>query len=307
MPASRNALAQLALTFTLTVALVPALALGACAGDFEPGSYLASLRLLGVRADLPIAHPGEDVALEALFANPEQLPLEWAWATCTQPSSSTPEACFDALDDGSRVEGPDLTGHVITIPANILSDVPQTARDAVFVGVVVALCPGRFVSGDTHGVPFACEDEAGRLLSLDELQVGFKRIRVREEDRNANPVIEGLTWEDESWPSDFIPEVVPCERDTFARCPAEQRYELSVAISEPETGEDELGSAFEEQQIVQYYATHGRFEHEVRIGSATATRWVGIDTLPGDVVTLFAVARDDRGGLTLTTRQLRVR
>jgi hypothetical protein len=59
---------------------------------------------------------------------------------------------------------------------------------------------------------------------------------------------------------------------------------------------------------VQYYATHGRFEHEVRIGSATTTRWVGIDTLPGDVVTLYAVARDDRGGLALvTTRQLRVR
>jgi hypothetical protein len=153
---SRNALAQLALTFTLTVALLPALALGACAGDFEPGSYLASLRLLGVRADLPIAHPGEDVALEALFANPEELPLEWAWATCTQPASSTPEACFDALDEGSRVEGPDLTGHVITIPADILSDVPQRARDAVFVGVVVACA----LAASWKATPTACPSRA---------------------------------------------------------------------------------------------------------------------------------------------------
>lgn len=307
MPASRNVLAQLALTLLLTLALLPTLTLGACAGDFEPGSYLASLRLLGVRADLPIAHPGETVALEALFANPEELPLEWAWATCTAPASSTPEACFDALDDASRVEGVDLSEHTITIPADILSDVPESARDAVFVGVVVALCPGRFVAGDTHGVPFACEDETGRVLDLDELQVGVKRIRVREEDRNANPAIEGLSWEGESWGGDLIPVVTPCERDTFAQCPAELRYELSATLSEPESGEDELGVRFEEQQIVQYYATHGRFEHEVRIGSATTTRWVGIDTLPGDVVTLHAVARDDRGGLAHTTRQLRVR
>jgi hypothetical protein len=156
-------------------------------------------------------------------------------------------------------------------------------------------------------VPFACEDESGRALDLDELQVSFKRIRVREADRNANPVIEGLTWEGESWGSDVIPEVTPCERDTFAQCPAELRYDLSATLTEPESGEDELGVRFEEQQIVQYYATHGRFEHEVRIGSETATRWVGVDTLPGDLVTVFAVARDDRGGLAFTTRRLRVR
>jgi len=49
---------SLAFTLSLVATLAPLLSLGACADDFDPGSYLASLRLLGIAADLPIAHPG---------------------------------------------------------------------------------------------------------------------------------------------------------------------------------------------------------------------------------------------------------
>jgi len=300
-------LAQLAFPLALTAVLTPLLAIGACASDFDPGSYLGSLRLMGIEADLPIAHPGETVALEALFSNRDALPLEWAWATCTEPASSTPESCFEALDPDSRVEGVDLSQHAVTIPEDILENVAEDSRDAVFLGVVAVLCPGQLVEGDTRGVPFACEDESGRRLELHEFQVGFRRIRVREEDRNANPVIEGLTWQGESWGANEIPEVDACGEDSFAKCPAEQRYEVSALVDEPEEGTDEFGSEFHEQQIVQYYATHGRFEYEVRIGSDSTNRWVATDTLSGDVVTLYAVVRDDRGGLAFTSRRLRVR
>ena len=183
----------------------------------------------------------------------------------------------------------------------------EDSRDAVFMGVMVVLCPGQLVDGETHGVPFACEDEGGRRLELHEFQVGFRRIRVREEDRNANPVIEQLSWQGASWPEGEVEEVDPCDADTFAKCADELRYDLSATVDAAEEGTDEFGNEFHEQQIVQYYATHGRFEYEVRIGSDSANRWVATGTLPGDVVTLYAVVRDDRGGLAFTTRQLRVR
>ncbi|MEZ4324411.1 MAG: hypothetical protein R3B40_04280 [Polyangiales bacterium] len=297
----------LSVAFLSSTALPWLLTLGACAGDFEPGSHLGSLRLLAVRVSEPITHPGEDVLLEALLYDPEGAPRAWGWATCTHPSGSTAQACMEALDEESWVLGTDLDVHHVTIPADLLASVPSSARDAVYVGILVAVCPGSFVDGDTHGVPVACAASDGRRLELDELQVGFKRIRVRAEDRNANPAITSLSWAGRSWPELTVEEAAACDGATYEDCPAALRYTIEVAVTPPETGEDELGAPFHEQVIVQYYATHGRFRDEVRTGDEPETSWVAADTVPGDVVTFYVVVRDDRGGTAFLTRELVVR
>ena len=49
---------------SLRMPIVLALSLAACTSDFDPGSRVTSLRVLAVRADLPLAHPGEEVQLD---------------------------------------------------------------------------------------------------------------------------------------------------------------------------------------------------------------------------------------------------
>jgi hypothetical protein len=46
---------------------------------------------------------------------------------------------------------------------------------------------------------------------------------------------------------------------------------------------------------VQYYATEGIFENEVRIGERTKNGWVARELASGQVVTLWFVARDESG------------
>ena len=74
-----------------------------------------------------------------------------------------------------------------------------------------------------------------------------------------------------------------------------------------ESGSDEFGRDFNEQIVVQYYATEGLFENEVRIGEAPETSWVARKRAAGTDVRFWFVVRDDRGGVTWTTRQVHVR
>ena len=67
-----------------------------------------------------------------------------------------------------------------------------------------------------------------------------------------------------------------------------------------------LGRAFEEQVVIQHYATEGIFEFEVRTGESPKTGWVARKRASGQTLTLWFVARDDRGGVTWTQRQVRV-
>ncbi len=72
-------------------------------------------------------------------------------------------------------------------------------------------------------------------------------------------------------------------------------------------GRDELGRDFTEQLVIQYYATEGIFEYEVRTGASPKTGWVARKRASGKTLTLWFVARDDRGGVTWTQRRVSVR
>ncbi|MEY4549686.1 MAG: hypothetical protein RL685_5881, partial [Pseudomonadota bacterium] len=53
--------------------------------------------------------------------------------------------------------------------------------------------------------------------------------------------------------------------------------------------------------------TDGIFEDEVRIAEEPETTWVARSGSSGSTVTLWFVARDDRGGVSWTTRRVSVR
>ena len=285
--------------------------LAACGADFEPGSRVVSPRILALQADKPYARPGEEVALTLLSANPEGEALEWAWGTCTLPASSTVDDCVEALDGDLEPFDPEADELQVSIARDLLDGVPAAQRPSALVGVIVVACPGELRTGSTEGVPARCVDQDGNARSIHDIEVGIKRIFIRESDRNGNPAIDAITWDGEPWPEDEVRETEICAEDTFAidDCSDALQRHIKLEVPSGERGRDEFGGDFSEQVIVQFYSTHGLFRDQVRIAEDTDNRWVAQrdDDDAREEATLWFIARDDRGGTSWTTRRVRMR
>ncbi len=304
-------------TIRLSV-LVPFLALG-CADEVEPGTKVDSLRVLAQQADLPFAHPGETVQLRSLSYDPQGRPLTWLWASCVNPSESTLQGCLDRIaesgDPSAAVfaNGEGIDAPTLAVPSDAISSLPAAARAAASIGVVSAACPGNLsVGAGPGGLPFKCQDGAsGRELELDEFIVGVKRISLREADRNQNPVIESISFDGVDWPADEVKDIGFCDQTDFVydTCPSEHKHQLAANITRAsfEAGRDETGHDFDEQLIIQYYATEGIFEYEVKIGSEPKNGFVARRSASGQTLKLWFVARDNRGGVSWAERQVKVR
>jgi len=278
-----------------------------CGADFTPSSRVDKLRLLAVSADAPFAQPGEQVVLQPLLAAPEDSPVSWAFATCSRPDASSVEGCLRALEGPFRDFDPEQAKLQLAVD-------PQADHSgAAVLGVILVACPGAIESGTTQGVPVVCRGVAGERMALDTFEVGMKRISIRERDRNGNPTIDALTWDGEAWPEDELKSATACDdggHDIDA-CPAALRHRIGIETSAAEQGVDERGAPFEEQQIVQVYASHGSFAYEVRIASDADNRWVAQHSphhvSEEELATLWFVVRDDRGGVGWQRRRVRVR
>jgi hypothetical protein len=101
-----------------------------------------------------------------------------------------------------------------------------------------------------------------------------------------------------------------CSKDsnTYDDC-KNVRHKIAAYITPDsfESGTDDYGRTFDESLIVQHYSTEGVFEDEVRIGAEPETHWAARKSASGSEVTLWFVARDDRGGVTWVSRRVRVR
>lgn len=305
---------------------LPAFALG-CDAGFDPGSTVSSLRVLSVQADNPYAAPGETVRLQATSHDPAGRAIEWAWATCENPASSSVEECIarlaeTALTTGSLpllASGPGVDSVDVTIAPNALAGIPPESRQNALTGVLSVACPGTLevdiasiAGADAESlIPFRCTDASGAVLGLHDTIVGVKRIFIRETDRNQNPVIEQITFDGEPWADGDIKEVGSCDTDdfTYDDCEGDGDHRIAAVVSPAsfEAGVDELGREFSESLVVQHYATEGIFEYEVRVAELPETRWVARRRASGQELRLWFVARDDRGGVTLAERRVRVR
>jgi hypothetical protein len=226
--------------------------IGACGGDFDPGSRITSLRVIAVSADnrwdgtsapsgQSYAKPDEVVHLSALWSVPpdDTRGRSWVWARCVDPESTTVLGCVTALGnelangppvDPKSAVGPDAPflvfspfhdapSAVVHIPKDALSRLPEAGRHAATVGILTIVCPGTVNLASLPEVqkgslPIEChEDGTDRVLPIDEWVVGIKRIFVRETDRNANPEIARVTWDGEEWKDGDVKEVTPCDTD----------------------------------------------------------------------------------------------
>jgi len=301
------------------------LTLAGCDADFDPGSTVNSLRVLSVQADNPYASPGETVHLSATYYDPDGRDITWAWLRCDSPASSSVDECLAEIAETAIASGqlPMIASGVgvdnidVTIPADALDALPPEGRPNALTGVLSIACPGTLDvdldagAGQGTILPFRCTDAAGVELGLHDTIVGVKRIFVRETDRNSNPSILDVTFDGEPWAVDDVKEVDFCDTDDFAfdDCEGKGDHRIAAQVTPEsfEAGTDEFGREFAEELVVQHYATDGIFEYEVRIAELPETRFVARSVASGQELRLWFVARDDRGGVTLAERRLRVR
>ncbi len=285
--------------------------LAACGAEFDPGSRVTDFRLLAVGADAPYAAPGETVHLTALAHEPAGRPISYAWLTCENPADTSALGCVAEASPSSLQTGVGLDQIDVTIPSDALDSIPVESRENALVGVVTVACPGTLtaVSGDT--LPFRCEEDGtGQVLPYERWAISVKRIFVRTSDRNDNPVIEQLLWDGAPWPDTEVKQVKPCGNNPnhIDDCDGGERHRLNVKLAPgtAEAGTDEVGHEFQEQVVVQYYATEGTFEFDVRTAQSPENEWAARKRASGATQTLWFIVRDNRGGVSWTSRQVDV-
>lgn len=296
----------------------------ACSDDFAPASRVVDFRLLAVSAEPTFAAPGEQVNLQTLSFEPFGRPVTWGWATCTAPADSTVNACLlkrieEIEASGEQpllASGEALTEFSVTVPADVLDSVAESARRNATVGVITVACPGEIGLLELADIapgelPISCRDaQTAELLPSERFAVSVKRIFVRTVDRNQTPPIDAVLWDGELWPEGELRQVMPCSSDgnAFDDCQDGQKVKLQVSVPPTafEQGTDEFGDAFSEEVITQFYATEGSFEFEVRTADVGETTWVARQSAAGQLVTLWFVVRDNRGAVSWTSRQVQV-
>jgi hypothetical protein len=299
-----------------------AMSLG-CSTPFEDASTVGGVRILAVQADPDFAHPGDRVSLEALAVDSQGTPLELGWTTCDNPPSSSPIDCFRTIANGARAgrppeieKGAGLTGYSFDVPPDALSRLSGAAAQNASIGVVTVACPGAISFGDpaswpTDALPITCKDASGKALPPAGFVVAVKSVLVRHSDRNANPAIADVTWNGAKWPEDQVQTLAPCDSDptTYTDCKGGDRptVALVAAPNAAESGTDEDGVPFTEQVVDQYFGTDMLFEYDNRIYDQPETKIAARHGASGSTQTLWFVLRDNRGGVSSTSRTVRVR
>jgi hypothetical protein len=253
------------------------------------------------------------IALELQHIGTDRASQEAAFAKGESP--------FLTLPPLDAVGGIDIPHVAVKVPEDTLTRLPEEARRNSTVGVLAIVCPGKVVINleelaVRNAIPLKClEDGTGRDLPLEEWVIGIKRIFVRETDRNANPSIAQITWDGADWPESEVKEVSPCETDgnRFDRCDGQEQHTVAAVTTSDsfESGTDSASNThFTEQVIVQYYSTEGIFEHEVKIAQNPPSAWVARPAardLPGGLVDMWFIVRDNRGGVTWAQRKVHVK
>lgn len=235
---------------------------------------------------------------------------------------------------------PDTHEFRLTLPADLLSSrsVPASGPHYGVAFVFFAVCAGQLAPPDepleawTQGsgidFPLQCLDADGHKLGADSFVPGYTQVFAFGDGRpNANPPIAGMVFDGEWWseePAD-APVVPPCglnERDREARgCVREgldacQSYVVDALIAdvaEPDPEATDIdGAQLREIVWVDYFVDQGDLGAELTLVSEAragyqydhSTQWWP-PAEPG-LVTLWAVARDSRGGSSVTRRFVRV-
>jgi len=256
-------------------------------------THVVNLRVLAVRADPPEvrAPTGEGFAttsVDALVVG-EEGALSYSWSLCFIPGRVVDgQLCLDPASEVALGQGRSATIPVPS-PELLLDQAPPALQ-----GFEIDL---------SAGIPLQVQlnvlDESGRQLSA------VKRVVISDREvTNTNPVLDGLTLDGEPWEEGQIVELV----DTG------EGVEVTPLWAEAtrETYDDD-GFQATESLLFSWFVDDEETELDKdRTSDAVPGNTLVPGALDADaeeserLVNVWVVARDDRGGVTWLSRQLRV-
>jgi hypothetical protein len=281
--------------------LLFAAALACGPAGFDPISKIESVRVLGARADEPYAKPGDTVtltldAVDGRLTGGQPMKIYWLPILCEDPPSDLYYACFSSLvssaggDAGAPTGGvfpPNLdvtdflaegTTNTFTMPADVIDKHPPVAGAPEPYGVVFLFamaCAGRVrtlpidpEAGNGQTVPLGCFDDQGNQLGPDSYVFTFMRVYSYENATNANPEVDGVTFDGQTIDTSAGVVVGRCDASLPGSCDG---HAINVTIPdsawELATGAPVApdGTQLHEQIWADYYLTLGDFDSDGKL------------------------------------------
>lgn len=307
----------------------------ACSSDFRQKNEVFGVRILAARADLPYAHPGETVRIEALVhdgrANKSGEPMRTFWVPvpCVNPPGGVYYGCYPALS--AFPIGVDLTPNLregtnvsVAIPNDALNGVvmpPGGSSEPVATAFVfLVACAGHVErvprkNGDSPNVlPIGCFTADHRQLDADNFVFGFTRVFVWNQRRNAIPSLDGVVFEGNPIDTKIGVTTGTCVEgnDGCNKVKFDVRYNDAMAELDPDAV-DVDGNVQHETLYVDWFTTLGKFvENRSVVYEPTRGRLEKTEIEyeppkePGKG-TVWAIFHDNRGGTTWTEFPLEIR
>jgi hypothetical protein len=316
--------------------VLAALACGPAA--FDPIGEIESVRVLASSASEPYAKPGDTVTvtLDAYDGRPaggDPMNIYWLPFVCEDPTDDLYYECFSSLVSSAGGDGgggggtgafpPNLditdllqqgTSTTVTVPTDVITNhaVVQGAPEPYGVVFLFAMaCAGRVKTlpidpsaGNGQTVPLGCFDSMGNQLGPDDYVFTFTRVYAYDSVTNANPEIDGVTFDDE--PIDLNAGVVVDHCDPNASSCVTHNVNVTVPDSSWEiatgTPLEPDGTQLHEEIWADYYYTIGSIASDgMLLFDARTGRVSGSDnqftapSVPGQG-RIFIVVHDNRGG-----------
>jgi hypothetical protein len=307
-----------------------AAAAAGCSSDLPPASLVDGVRILATSADQPYAMPGETVSLQALAVDgrtDRSRPIQVLWlpAPCMNPQGDDYFACYPSFA-GQFQRGVDLSGTLVagdawtfTMPADAIATAQSHPGASDPYGIAFAFviaCAGHveYVPADPSTqspltTPFGCFDDTETALGPDQFVFAFARVYAFADRRNANPVIDHLTFG--GTPVDPVAGIAldhctasdepSCATTVVDTVVPDSSWELDPGSLDPS------GGPAHEALWVDYYVTAGRFASDSEVlfdahsGRASSTGDGYAAPLAAGPQTLWAVVHDTRGGASWLT------
>lgn len=218
---------------------------------------------------------------------------------------------------------PSGSTYAFTMPADAITSHKEVKGASDKYGLAILFdiaCAGhlelveRDPSTGPQSVPIGCFDEDHNRLGAADYVLGFTRVYAYETRKNANPVIEKLTFEGKDVDPRVGIKMDHCTKPTRTECP-ELKLDVVVADASWEvnpTDAEAVGTRHE-QLWAAYHADIGQIQGDARLlYDALKGKVPGTETKyqapsdPGDGQ-LFVVVHDNRGGAAWVTIPLHVR
>jgi hypothetical protein len=282
--------------------LVAALALAACNNHFDPASYLAGLRVLGVVADAPELSPGGATKLRAIVVDTDERSIAYRWNACALPpvAGSGDSINLDCL-------APDAGAALLPI-----GQTPEVSFTMPMASTLQLGLPD-FTFGVYYPILLTVGAGSDAVTAVYRLRY---HLPIDPDPLNQNPKLDRISLVpkggDAAAPDGGLIEIPPSTDDAPTVHPNDKltlRATFQAGSAESYTILDlESRSTRTVTEIlsVSWFATAGSFSESVT-GVDKPDTVLTLDKhlpKPGEAILVYAVARDERGGTDWTRRML---